>query len=150
MLTHVSQTKLKRKAEAKEEERLLTRPAWVLDHNLANLWSDGLEEDMIPEEVRPTADALAQVKRLCQWAERQVAELEQVTEQVEAPLQQPQPSPPLVPTVAATAFVSPPPVAAAAHIPSVAVRFDPATLAKMAALKAGPRVGLSPAAVLEM
>ena len=36
-------------AEAKEEESLSTRPAWVVDHNLANLWSEGLDEDMIPD-----------------------------------------------------------------------------------------------------
>ena len=62
----------------------------MLDHNLCHLWSEwGLEEDMIPEDLCLTAEALAQVKRLCQWTERQVAELEQVTDQVEAP---PQPS----------------------------------------------------------
>ena len=73
---------------------------------------------MIPEDLCLTAEALAQVKRLCQWAERQVAELEQVTQDVEAQLQ---PSPPLVPTVAAAAFVSPPHVTAAAPVPVVPV-----------------------------
>ena len=75
-----------------------------------------------------------------------MAELEQVMEQVEAaapPPLQPQPSPPLVPTVAATALVSPPP--AAVPVLAVPVRFDPAVLAQVAALKAGPRVGSSPA-----
>lgn len=105
---------------------------------------------MIPEDLRLTAEALVQVKRLCQWAERQVAELEQVTEEVEAqPQPQPQPSPPLVPTVAAAAFVSPPLVAAAAPVPVVRV-FDPTVLERAAALKAGPRVGSSPATVLNV
>ena len=77
-----------------------------------------------------------------------MAELEQVMEQVEAQHAPPQPSPPLVPTVAATALVSLPPAAAPA--PAVPVRFNPAVLAKLAALKAGPRVGSSPATVLDV
>ena len=64
-------------AEAEAEAELLSsRPAWVVDHNLAPLWMKGLSEDMIPEELRLTPEAAAQLKRLCQWAERQVAELE--------------------------------------------------------------------------
>jgi hypothetical protein len=141
--SRLSQTKLKRKAEAKEEEHLSSRPAWVLDHNLCRLWSEGLEEDMIPENLRLTADAMAQVKQLCRWAEGQVAQLEQGVEQ---PQPQPQP-PPTVPTVAAAAFVSPLPVA---PVPRVQFIADSATLAKVAALKVGPRVGPSPATVLEM
>ena len=110
-MIHVSQTKLKRKADGEEEERVFSRPAWVLDHNLCDLWSKGLEENMIPEDLRLTAEALAQVKQLCQWAERQVghvAEMEQVIEGigVAAPLPPQQQSPPLVPTVAATACVA--------------------------------------------
>ena len=68
---HLSQTKLKRKAEAKEEERLSSRPAWVVDHNLCHLWSEGMDESMIPEELRLSADVLGQLQRLCQWAEEQ-------------------------------------------------------------------------------
>ena len=97
-MTCASQTKLKRKAEAKEEERLCNRPAWVLDHNLANLWEEGLEEDIIPEEYRLTSNAAAQVKRLCMWAERQVALLEQERQkQARPPLAPPTLPSPLVP-----------------------------------------------------
>ena len=144
----LSQTKLKRKADGEEEKLLSSRPAWVVDHNLCHLWSKGLDESMIPEELRLSADAMAQVQRLCQWAEQQVAELEQADEQ--APLPPPPPPPPLVPTVAAAAFVSPSHVAAPVPDPVVPVRFDPAVLAQVAALKSGPRVGPSPATVLDM
>ena len=144
----LSQVKLKRKAEGKEEERLSSRPAWVVDHNLCTLWSEGLDEEMIPEELRLTADAKAQVKRLQMWAEEQVAQVEQEQQgQQEQPLPPPPAPLPTVPTVAAAAFVSPLPVA---RVPVAPMRFDPAVLAQVAALKSGPRVGPSPATVLEM
>ena len=137
---------MKRKAEAEEEEeeRLSNRPAWVLDNNLCYLWSEwALSEDTIPEEVRLTAEAVAQVQRLCQWAKGQVAQLELELEQEQQPPQQPV-------AVTAVAFATPVPRAAAPPVPVVPVRFDPDVLAQVAALKAGPRVGPSPATVLEM
>lgn len=138
------QRKLTTKEESNDEERLLSRPAWVLDHNLANLWSEGMDEDTIPEDLRLTAGEAAKIKRLQAWAEEQVAELEQ------AEVEQPRPQPQLpVPVVdGSAAFVTP--VSAPVSVPVVApVRFDPAVLARVAALKAGP-VCVSPATVLEM
>ena len=102
-----SQTKLKRKAEgeAVEEERLSCRPAWVVDHNLCHLWSKGMDESMLPKELRLTPEALAQIKRLQLWAEEQVAQLEQEQGQQEQPLPPPPAPLPTVPTIAAAAFV---------------------------------------------
>jgi len=142
------QRKLKSKKEAEEEEVLSSRPAWVLDHNLANLWADGLDEDMIPEELRLTADTVAQIKRLQVWAEERVTELELEQPQPQPPQPPPpvQPPPPAmaVPTVvAAAAFASPP-------APVPVVEWDPTVLARVAALKAGPRVGPSPASVTDI
>ena len=73
------------KKEAQAEEDLSSRPAWVLDHNLANLWADGLNEDTIPEQLRLTADTILQIKRLQEWVEAQVAEKEQEQEQRQPP-----------------------------------------------------------------
>ena len=53
--------------------------------------------------------------------------------------------------VAATAFVSPVPMAALReHVGTVGYGFDSAALRRAAELKAGPRVGPSPATVLDM
>ena len=93
------------------------------------------------------------MQRLCRWAEELVAQLEQEKQQQQQqplPLPPPPQSPLLVPTVAAVAFVLLLPVAAAAHVPVVPVHFDPTVLAQVAALKAGPRVGPSPATVQDV
>jgi hypothetical protein len=138
--------------ETEEETYLSSRPAWVVDHNLCNLWSEGLDEESIPKEVRLTADALAQIGRLQAWAAVQVAELRKAGErqQSQPRSQPPQPQPqPRVPVVDATAAVSP--VPALSGWPMVApFQFDPAVIARREALKAAPRVGASPATVLDM
>lgn len=95
------------------------------------------------------ASTTAQVKRLCTWTEGQVAQLQQENQEQQLP--PPPPPLPTVPTVYAAPFVSPLPVAPVPRVQGP-VQFiaDSATLAKVAALKAGPRVGPSPATVLEM
>ena len=56
-------------AEAETEAELLSsRPAWVVDHNLASLWMKGLSEDMIPEELRLSPTEMAKLERLREWA----------------------------------------------------------------------------------
>ena len=124
-----------------------------LDNNLCYLWQEwGLDENGIPESLRLTADALAQIARLQAWAERQVGQLAQAKEQpLSLPRSQPPPPPqPRVPVVDAAPAVSP--VAAPARpmwaVPPPPV--DPAAIARAAVLKAGPRVGVSPTTVLEM
>jgi hypothetical protein len=146
------QRKLKSKEEGNMEKGLSFRPAWVLDHNLAKLWSEGMKESMIPEDLQLTTAEAVKILRLQAWAEERVEELELEQRQPPPPPPQPQPSPPM-PTVAATAFMSPmpvAPVAAARADAPVGFVFDGAALARAAALKAGPRVGISPATVLEM
>lgn len=88
------------------EEKVSSRPTWVLDHNLCHLWQDwGLDEEGIPESLRLTVDAQAQIARLLAWAAQTVDQLAQ--DQLAQAKEQPQPQPcsqppplqPLVPVV---------------------------------------------------
>ena len=67
LVTHAWQKRKKQaegtvvEAEAEAEDLLSSRPTWVVDHNLADLWKDGLSEDMIPEDLRLTGfDGIAE------------------------------------------------------------------------------------------
>ena len=74
-MTHAWQKRKKQaegtvvEAEAETPAELLSsRPAWVVDHNLASLWMKGLSEDMIPEELRLSPTEMAKLERLREWA----------------------------------------------------------------------------------
>ena len=145
---HLRPQKKRKKAEGTvaeaealvEAEGLSSRPAWVVDHNLANLWKDGLSEDMIPEDLRLSPAEMAKLERLREWAAVETAALEEAA-QPPAPLT----APPPPPVVAAAAWED------AVLVPPATPRvFDPAALAQAAALKAGPRVGVSPDTVLAL
>ena len=146
-LSHVPQRKAEAVAEVEAEagaELLSSRPAWVIDHNTATLWQRPFfSEDMIPENIRLSAAATAELLRLREWAAGAVVELEEATEaEVEAPPPpltlmplSPTPLPALPTATPATAIVQP-------YI------FNGAAIAQAAALKSGPRVGGSPDTVL--
>ena len=147
-MTHAWQKRKKQaegtvvEAEAEAEADLLSsRPAWVVDHNLASLWMKGLSEDMIPLELRLSPAEMAKLERLREWA---AGKAEETAQAAALPLE-------------ALTTPLPPPVAVAAAAHSLVARgvgtpfvFDPAALAQAAALKAGPRVGGSPDTVLTL
>ena len=70
------------------------RPAWVIDHNTFKLWEGGCDEDMIPEDIRFSAETKAQITRMLEWAARMAAELEQErAERLQPPRAQCEPLP---------------------------------------------------------
>ena len=94
-----------------------------------------MDESMIPEHIRLSAEAVPEVKRLQEWAEQDMMELQQAKEAATATQPQP-PAVPCVPTVAAAAFMSPVPAAPCVHVPVEPVqKFDPSVLARVAVLK---------------
>ena len=134
-------TVVEAEAETPAELSLLSsRPAWVVDHNLASLWMKGLSEDMIPEELRLSPTEMAKLERLREWA----ADKAEETAQAPAlPLQALTTPPPPPVAVASRANL----ISSGAATPFV---FDPAALAQAVALKVGPRVGGSPDTVLPL
>ena len=90
-------------------------PSWVVNPPAGLLWLRGLQP---PEELRLSARAEAQVKRLKNWAAAKAHELE---------LDMPPELPPHLTPMAA-------PIAVTPGAPTI---FDPATLARVARLRAG-------------
>ena len=135
--------------KAKTEEETAARPWWVVDHNTFLLWERGIEEADLPQDLTASSMAASQVVvGVRDWAARQVAELEKELEKEKQPLpaplcmqhreQRPVPPPPPPPQPneprwGVGSLLCPEPMS-----------FDAATLAKAAALAAGPRLGVSP------
>ena len=105
-----------------ETESLSTRPPWVIDQNLANMWKDGLSEDEIPESIRLSPATIDELVRLREWAAQEVA-LQETVERL---------------TAGPAALETPlPPPAAAARISSIMFTpfvLDPASLVEAEAL----------------
>ena len=122
--------KFKRKAEAAEPDELddggLGPPSWIISFELFKLWQKG---ELPPPEVLPSKAALAEMNRLKDWGRRREKEL------IDSEPSEPTSSPLVSPQMqqghdAAPIYV----------YPRSPTQFDPAVLARAAALANGPRV----------
>ena len=134
--------------QAKDAEESKGYPAWVVDQETFNLYQDGVDESMIPEEVVLTAAEKAKVLGLRAWAAAETARRSAGA----ATLQRTQccigaetAAPPVRAVVGELTSQEP-----AQQPPLVQpYTFSPAAVAHAKALAAGPRVGSSPNCVIE-
>ena len=105
----------KRKGPGEADDESDDYPAWVLSPRLFDLYLAGKKP---PAEVQLSAKAAKEVKRLKAWALAQDPRAAPAPEQL-----QPPPPPPMPPPIAVTA------------LPVPAGQFDPAVLARVAAIK---------------
>ena len=141
-------------AEEEEEEQIwadvmVTRPAWVVDADTYNLWELGLDGSDIPDDVRLSPEAAAQVLRLREWAAAEVAR--RAKEAAAQPQVQPQPQPRQLPEAVPPLQAEPEPVGGSWSSSLWPKQFDANVLGDVLAarLKAGPRVGVSPSSVMD-
>ena len=105
----------KRKGPGEADDESDDYPVWVLSPRLFDLYHAGKKP---PAEVQLSAKAAKEVKRLKAWALAQDPRAAPAPEQL-----QPPPPPPMPPPIAVTA------------LPVPAGQFDPAVLARVAAIK---------------
>ena len=141
-------------AEEEEEEQIwadvmVTRPAWVVDADTYNLWELGLDGSDIPDDVRLSPEAAAQVLRLREWAAAEVARRAKEAAGPAQPQVQPQPQPRQLPEAVPPLQAEPEPVGGLWSSSSWPKQFDANVLALAERLEAGPRVGVSPSSVMD-